>query len=219
MITINKNGKDFNLKYIKHMLHYTNLENVLTHGLLSHNAAYDKKLITKDISMSEVQDRRKKKNININGKSINVHDFVSFYFQPRNPMLYRRKDIQSELIIVLVNADILKTNITESRYAIFTDGNAGSDSTKFYTGVDQMKNVDFELLISGSWNHDDEDIKRENKRKMCSEVLVYPSIIVSEIEKIICPNRKMYDYVLDTIKKHGGNVKHIEVEIDMKYYF
>lgn len=201
------------------MLHYTNLENILIHGLLSHNAAYNKKLITRDISMSEVQDRREKKNINVNGKSMNVHDFVSFYFQPRNPMLYRRKDIQDELIMIFVNADILKTNITESKYAIFTDGNAGSASTKFYGGLKKMELIDFELLKSGSWNHDDKEVKKENKRKMCSEVLVYPSIIAPEIEKIICPNKKMYDYVLDIIKKHGDNAKHIEVEIDTNYYF
>jgi len=219
MITVNKNGKDINLTYVEHMLHHNNLESVLTNGLLSHNEAYKRGLIKEDISMSEVQERRQKRVLRIDDFQVGIHDLVSFYFNSKNPMLYRRRNIQPELVIVLISADIIDSKHTDSKFAIFSDGNAGSNATKFFIGKDKLINVDLELIFSGSWNNEDPEIKKENVRKMCSEVLVYPSVSVADIQKIICPNQTMYDYVTNLKTKLGSKVSHIIVEQQAGYFF
>lgn len=221
MITVNKNGKDFSLTYAEHMLHHKNLESVLLNGLLSHNAAHSKELIKEDISMPEVQ-RWRTKVPYVNGFPYfkpSIHDLVSFYFNSKNPMLYKRKEMQPELVIILISADILDSKKTDSKFAVFSDGNAGSSATKFFIGKDNLTNVDFELIFSGSWNNEDAEIKKENVRKMCSEVLVYPSVSVADIQKIICPNQTMYDYVTNLKTRLGSKVSHIIVEQQTGYFF
>ncbi len=219
MITVEKDDKKFEITYLEHMLHFKNLESVLSNGLLSHNEAYRRELIKEDISMSEVQDRRHQKRFTINGKQIGIHDLVSFYFNSRNPMLYRRRNVQPELLILLISADILDSNTNNSQFAIFSDGNAGSSATNFFVGKGNLINVDLNLIYSNSWNHDDADIKRENVRRMCSEALVYPSVSVSAIEKIICPNQIMYDLAEGVKTKLGNSVSHITIEINHGYFF
>lgn len=219
MIQINLDNRIIQLKYAEHMLHHMNLESVLTNGLLSHNEAEKRGLITEDISMSEVQARRHNKTLNISGLNLGLHDFVSFYFNARNPMLYKLQKIQSKLVIILISIDIIKNSPSDNQYAIFSNGNAGSTSTKFFSSTANLKNIDFKQLFSGSWNCEDELEKSENKRKMCSEVLVYPSVAVSEIKRIICPNQTMFDYVTNLKAKYTPSASHIIVEVNARYFF
>ncbi|MDI9363457.1 MAG: DUF4433 domain-containing protein [Flavobacterium sp.] len=220
MIIVNKGDKNFNLSYAQHIIHYKNLESVLINGLLSHNLAYKQGLIKEDISMSEVQVRREKKKLKVNDNlTVGIHDLVSFYFNTKNPMLYKRRNMQHELVIILISIDILLNKITDSKFAIFTNGNAGSDSTEFFTGKNNLTNIDLELIFSGSWNNEDMGIKKENVRKMCSEILVYPSVTVKEIQKIACPNLTVYDYVTSLKAKLGNSVAHIAVEIQTGFFF
>ncbi len=86
-------------------------------------------------------------------------------------------------------------------------------------GESKLINIDFKLLFSGSWNSDDLELKSENKRKMCSEVLVYPSVQVSDIKRIICPNQTMCDYVIDLKSRCNRGVSHIAVVVDTRYFF
>lgn len=126
MITTDKENTEYNFEYLEHVLHFDNLESVLTHGLLSYNQVYQQKLITCDISMNKVQEKRHRRNIKIENKSYNVHDFVSFYFNSRNPMMYKRRNIQDELIIILINADILNSKLTDTQFAKFVSRNYAS---------------------------------------------------------------------------------------------
>lgn len=221
MIEVEVKGKNYRLTYIEHIIHHTNLDNVFLHGIMSHNKAYENGFIQRDISMDEVQARRHMRRIRVLDKRYFVHDFVSFYFNSKNPMLYRRKDIQDELVIILINADIiLKTpDKSPDQWAIYSNGNAASKATKFYYG-NSLPAVPLDLIFSGSWNDPDEEIKSENKRKMCSEVLIYPIVYTSDIRKIICPNDDIKQYV-NNLKSRLTNVDltDIDVEIGTGYFF
>jgi hypothetical protein len=205
------------------MVHHKNLRNVLTHGLLSHNDAHKKGLISTDISMAEVQEKRKDKPIIVNGEKMkmSLHEFVPFYFNTRNPMLYVRHDIQHELVILLISADIIDTKMSAPKFAIFSDGNATNRPTKFYSGIGQLDKLDSSIIFGKSWNHEDEEIKKENKRKRCAEVLIYPSVQVQEILKIICPNQLMLEFVKSLLdwKDLKTACTHIEVKISESYFF
>lgn len=214
-------SKSHEIHFVEHMIHQNNLQSVLLNGILSHNEAYQRGLISEDIAMTEVQERRKIKKINVEGKVIGIHDFVSFYFNTKNPMLYKRKDIQHKLYIILISADIINSGPTDPKFAIFTDGNAGSNNTKFYYGTAALENIDLDMIFGESWNSDDEETKRENRRRRCAEVLVYPRISVSDIQKIICPNQTLYNTAV-SIKNEPAlrsTTSHIKVEIMPGYYF
>ncbi len=185
MLEITKDGTKYTIHRLEHILHYSNLKGVLENGLLSHNEAYRRGLIKHDISMSEVQQIRASKTDKIHYR--NIHDYVSLYFRSSNPMLYKRKNIQEELLILLIDAEIIKDEKT-----IFTDGNAANSVTKFYKGVENLEKLPFDIILETRFWSDFTD----GKRIVCAEVLAYPNVPSEKIFGIICPNQAMLNHVL-----------------------
>lgn len=208
MITTTKDGENFEIKYVQHMLHYKNLESIFLNGLLSHNAAYKRGLIKTDISMDEVQAIRQNKIV----FGYSLHDYVSFYFRALNPMLFKRKDMQEEILILLVDADILNDSNT-----VFSDGNAANKPTNFYKGVQNLAQLPLQTILRKRFWNDIED----GKRIVCAEVLAYPSVSVDKIKYVVCPNEQMSNFVLSLndnpiIEK---TTEHVEIVISRDFYF
>ena len=224
MEIIDSNEKKHTLNYLKHIVHIDNLGTILEYGILSHNEAKAKGLIKNDISMDDVQQRREKRfvcewideNNSENKKSLFVHDFASFYFQSRNTMLYKRHNLQDNLLIILISSEWLNSPNT-----LYSDGNLGSPKSKLFSGSEQFKFVDWDLLQSDSWNNPDEDIKKEQRRKMCAEVLIYPKIEPTEILKIVCNNIETKEKAVNIIKGKSfeDSRKDIQVIIDNRMFF
>jgi len=215
MIQVERNGQNYQLNYAEHLIHHKNLESVLKYGILSHNEVYQKKLINNDISLDDVQKIRDDRRDKIHNRPI--HDYVSFYFNTKNPMLYKRRNIQHELIILLVDIEIIKNQNT-----VFTDGNSANlhpFPTKYFSGQQNLINVPFETIFAESWNDENPDIKKDNVRKRCSEILAYPSVPISQITKIACPNNIMYDYVMNLKNLNLKSANHIQIEILPSYFF
>lgn len=180
------------IRYLYHITHIQNLKSILAIGLKSHNLAYSLGLTSKDISDNQVNERREK-----------IHNYVPLYFTPKNPMLFRRKNIQSDLVILCINRGLLMQNM------LFTDGNAASKSTKIYSNIQDLNKINWDILKSKYWtDHVD------GKRIKCSEVLIPNEIGVNSIQKIICYDQKSIDYVnsISTICK-------ISMELNRNYYF
>ena len=104
-----------------HITHRDNIQNIVKDGVLSHEGANKIKYF--DISNPGVQDRRLEKEP-IHGRKI--HEYAPLFINPKNAMLYSRKDIRDELCLVEVSLDVL-----ESEY-LYTDGNASRRDTNFY---------------------------------------------------------------------------------------
>ena len=86
-------------------------------------------------------------------------------------MMYKLKNVQQELFVILIDIDIIKNKNTDPVFAIFSDGNAGSKETDFFTGENNLASVDFNMVFADSWNIGDEEIKKENRRKtMCRSI-------------------------------------------------
>ena len=218
------NDKRHTLNYLKHIVHIDNLDTILEYGILSHNEAKLKGFIKNDISMDEVQHRREKRfvcewiddNDSENKKSLFVHDFASFYFQSRNTMLYKRHNLQDNLLILLISSEWLNNPNT-----VYSDGNLGSPKSKLFSGSEQFKFLDWDLLQSDSWNNPDEETKKEQRRKMCAEVLIYPKIEPTEILKIVCNNIETKEKAINIIKRKSfeDSRKDIQVVIDNLMFF
>lgn len=183
---------DFGIQYLYHMTHKTNLENILQNGLLSHNMAHSRGLTKTDISDERVNRRRDK-----------VHDFVPFYFNPKNPMLYRRKNMQSDIIILCIDRNVLQMNLK------FTDGNAASSSTKFYSNIKDLEKLNWSIINSEYWSD-----FIDGKRIRCSEVLIPNEVKIGNIKKIFCFNSETEGYV----KNKVGDFE-ITVTVNEDFYF
>lgn len=152
---------DFGVNSLWHMTHYKNIISILKHGILNHHDASQFK--SEDISDLDVQKRRQHVDPYYRRK---VHEYAPLYINPRNPMMYVRKNLQSNLCLLEICLSVL----SENEYLI-TDGNAASSKTKFYNSMSGLNLLPWDVLKGDSWFD-----KEEGKRKMCAEVLIYPKI-------------------------------------------
>lgn len=187
----------FGIDYLYHMTHKDNLQNILQNGLKSHIQARTSNLTRVDIADNQVNDRRSRREP-IYHRSI--HDYVPLYFNPKNPMLFRRNNIQNDIVILAIDRNILyRENI------IFTDGNAAANATSFYNNPEELNNLSWSCINAEYWN----DII-DGKRLKCSEVLVYPNIPTSAIQKIFCNNEQTKLFISSKL----NNFPNIETEIN-----
>lgn len=159
------------IQYLYHMTHIDNLLSILSQGLYAHDNKYQKV----DISDCDVNSRRAHTE-NVYNKPI--HSYVPFYFNPKNAMLYKRRSIQNDIVILVLKRDILL-----SKGSLFTDGNASSDTTSFFNNLDGLSQLDWGCINDDNWNsHDD------GRRTRMAEVLVPDFVDAKNILGIICNN-------------------------------
>jgi len=184
---------NYGIKYLYHMTHISNLRSIIENGLLSHNQAHNQNLVNEDISDLGVNDRRNRKEP-IYGN--NLHDYVPFYFNPRNPMLYKRLALEDDILILKINPNILSTN-----KFLFTDGNAASKYTTIYSRLENLGKLDWKCINDEYWNkHND------GKRKICSEMLIYDFVAVEDISAVCCNN-------LSTKEKVSRILQNINIDV------
>ncbi len=142
-----------------------NIPSVLTHGILSYNESLKYK--HESIAMNEVQERRNK--VVTNGMPL--HSYANLYFDPRNPMMYIRKDKSKELCILAINAIVLNF-----QGVVITDRNASSNWANFLQPSEMLFYLNFETIYMKNWNHSNEIKKYEQKSQKCAEILIPNSI-------------------------------------------
>lgn len=167
-MTLNK----YDFTSLDHMTHIDNLDSIFRYGLLAHNNPYKKM----DISNQEVNSRRETRE-NIYGRKI--HDYVPFYFNPRNAMMYRNKD--EDIVVLAFDKKLLLRN-----NVLFTDRNASTNSVKFYNDLNDLDKIRWNLVKSERWD----DKPLIVKQVMMAEVLVYKQVPISYLKGIYVKNQK-----------------------------
>lgn len=162
-----------------HMTHEKNLESILKRGILSHDRVRELGCLREDISLESVQNQRKK--IDPHYK-LPLHSYIPLYVNPKNPMLYKRKERKFQIIILEISLNALTENIF-----VYSDGNAASMKTNFYKDEAGIDYIDWETLRRGSWSGSD-----ELKRRMCTEFLVQNFIRPENIKVIHSCSRPTY---------------------------
>jgi len=189
--SLNKYG----IKYLYHMTHISNLYNIIKYGLLSHNNAHQRKLVNEDISDFGVNKLRNRQEP-IYGN--NLHDYVPFYFNPKNPMLYKRLlTMGDEISILRINLEAMAQN-----KFLFTDGNAASKKSTIFSRLENLEKLDWACINAGYW-----DDYPDGKRKKCSEILIYDLVEVNYIDSICFNNHLTKGKISELFK---------ETEIDLK---
>ena len=85
--------ENYGIKGLYHMTHIDNLQSIFQNGLLSHTNARNNNFMKGDIANNDVNNRRSGLEPIYNRP---IHDYTPLYFNPRNPMLYVRKNIQKD---------------------------------------------------------------------------------------------------------------------------
>lgn len=149
-----------------------NIPSVMQHGILSHEQA--SRLSHNDISLSDVQDRRKKEKIG----NLMLHQYANLYFCARNPMLYLRLNQKDSLCILRVSKEILKCE-----GIVISDRNASAyDYVKFYESPKGLHHIDFDLVFAEYWTDTNMFEYWRKKSIKCAEVLVPHCVEAGYIE-------------------------------------
>ena len=191
--------RSYGIRYLYHITHLRNLKSIATHGLLSHNRAHTAHSPA-DISGPDVQERRARRDP-IYQKPL--HDYVPLYFRARNPMLYRRRDRQSELAVLCVDRRVM-----QNPGVIFTDGNAASNRTSFYSDLTDLDKLDWDCLKAEYWP-DFED----GGRKRCAEVLVPELIPFDAVGRIVVQNEDA------RAAARAATSSHLDIPVKPEWFF
>lgn len=193
----------YQIHYLYHMTHWSNLGSILQHGLLSHNSAHRNGYVHYNIADSDVVQRRAWKRDAIHQRHIN--DYAPLYFNPKNPMLYVRKALQDE--IVLLGFDPILLFCPET---IFSDGNAASSNTKFYSHIGELERLNWQCIQGSSWSDID-----DGRRIRCAEVLVYPAVSTAYLKTVFCRSHRTFQTVQQLLSKYPG----IRLSLNYSLYF
>lgn len=178
------------------MTHIENLSTILEYGLYSHHNQYKKR----DISNTDVNKRRNKMEPVFHR---NIHDYVPFYFNPRNAMMYAKK---SEDIVVLG----FDSNLLYEENTIFTDKNAATNDVHFFHGTLFLHMLPWDYILSDSWNmHND---KEAVKQAMMAEVLVYHHVDIDRLATIYVKDQRTKSNLMERYKLPSNKIN-IEPEL------
>jgi len=209
-------SQDFELY---HITCYKNLNGILTDGMLiCKNNIDSKRTDYISIAYETLQDRRKNRVVPLPPYG-NLHDYVPFYFAPRSPMLYaiRRgcvegyQEGQENIIYFVVKTSkVLELNLE----FVFTDGHPIIFYSKFYKKLDDMKCLDWEIMKERYWRNTDDDGDRKRRRQ--AEFLIYQTVPIDLIERIVVMNQGIARLINALLVKYQEK---IPVEVRRDWYY
>lgn len=158
-------------EYLYNIMPLKNIPSVITYGILCYERVVA--LQHESVAMEEVQSKRARV---IVPNGLPLHRYANLYFDYRNPMMYKRKDMASELCILGVRNKVL-----DWQGCVVTDSNAASHYAHFMSPADGLKGIDFGRVYARSWVHDDPYEKWRHKVQKCAEILIPEVVPYSEI--------------------------------------
>jgi hypothetical protein len=197
----------------KTFYHITKIENVKKilkeERIWSNNYVKSKDIIVWRIDNQDINLRRSMRRIN--GTNYTLDKFVPFLLNPRGPFLRNVTEGGKNQCVVMLGFKEYRPN----QLYYFTDGNAASYHTKFYGDMSTLsKYIDIKS-INLKWDQISNlspEVFKEVMRKHQSEVLLYQSVDLQDINHIIVQN-------IDTkliLDKMGCK---IEIIVDPKMFF
>lgn len=204
----------YGIELFYHLTHVDNLASILKHGILCKNEVEQKELNYTRIDDPEIQELRGRRDCQ--GRIFYLHDFVPLFFTTRPPMLFRiavDEKLPNQRDIIYIAIDPLVILKPESR---FSDGNAASSRTKFYSSPEELSKLNREVIFADTWNDPDEKIKEERRRIKGAEVLIYYRISPIYFKRVYTADNRRKLRALEAVKQAGLD---LEVELKPNFYF
>lgn len=191
-------------EYVYNMCHFDNLLSIMRNGILCNNDM--RGVPHRSIANNSVQQRRENKVV---PNGLKLHLYANCYLNPRNAMLYvKKQEINIENLIILgISTDILNIG-----GVVLSDRNAATDAAAFYPPDLAMSKLNFKNIYVKYWNSSNYTQKQLLKNMSQAEVLVPHKIDVKYIKKIYVVNNNVKRKCEETLGKD------IPIEVN-KYMF
>ena len=197
-------GEIPNPVYLYRILDYRNLDFVLKHGINCPSS------ILKDpdyinIGNKDVIGKRGNTTISVVPGG-DIHNYVSFYFGPKSPMLFSIKHknsdyegTQDDIIYLITSIDKVVENKLKF---VFTDGHAMMSLTNHYNDLKHLDKIDWEIIKAKYWHDIPPDIV-DRKRKRMAEFLIHKHVAVELIIGIGTVNNNVKKIAEDIVENNN----------------
>lgn len=182
--------------------HRDNIAWILDHGLHSATSpTQDPAFVT--IGLDEVIGKRSQRETP-DPPGGTLADYVPFYFTPLSPMLYMVKTGYHGVVrrpmeeIVIIVASIFDL-IDHKQTFFFTDRHAIYNTARYFTSIDDLDHVPWNLLRSGVFKRDPEHPDRFERFQ--AETLVHQHLPVAALKGLVCYNEDV-KIMVDTELEH-----------------
>ncbi len=188
---------------IYHITSIANLPNILNDGgLWSDQIVMQRSLAHVSIAHQHIKERRAQKRVPCAPGGC-VADYVPFYFAPRSPMLYvinrggveGYREGQRPILHLVSTVEAVQS---AKLLFTFTDGHAVMDISRFFTDMNDLAVIDWNLMRSRYWADTLEDGDRERRRQ--AEFLVYQFFPFALVQTIGVINLAMAQQVNELIE-------------------
>lgn len=187
---------------IYHFTHIDNLDSILSAGALACKRAA---AIQRDVGEPGIQSRRSIHRLP-DPPGGTIHDFVPFYFSKRSPMLlrlashYKTNYTGKQEEFVYIVSDVLRVANAGIPF-VFTDGHSSVKITKFFTTIDDLDKVDWNLIASDEWG-DIPGQDNDRKRRKQAEFMVKDHFPLSLSLGFAVMNDAMVERVRTIVSKY-----------------
>ncbi|MGB5134454.1 MAG: DUF4433 domain-containing protein [Prochlorococcaceae cyanobacterium] len=166
-----------------HITHLDNVTGILRNGLLCRNRIETLHLPYLDLSDAACQARRSCRVLD--GHTVDLHDYVPLFIEPRNAMLYRLEKTlascgdEDDLVILEFSG-----NPAQWHASLLSDGIASSPATHLFHATDPggWEALDWDAIRCRTWkNQPDPQLAKRHKM---AEVLVHGTLAGRHIKRI-----------------------------------
>lgn len=208
-----------NPTYIFRMIHFKNIEYVLTNGMYhkGHEKADPNYVNIGDPGL--IKDRNDY-DIKIDHPGGKLGEYVPFYFAGHSPMLYQIKTgyrvaqiPQKDIIFVCCDIEDV---IRACDKWCFTDGHAKNNMSNFYNDIKELSNIDWDAVNAQMWNNTADDFDRQRKKQ--AEFLVKYHVPINCIKAVIVKSEEKKRQVENIISKLKLEIP-VKVDIHNKLYY
>ncbi len=209
---------DYSNRHLYRIVHKDNLEHILKCGKLccnNHNEADGNYIGIGDETLIKNRDKR---NITIPPFGT-FKDYVSFYFCPKTPMLYKiqrgfsvQQRVKRDIIFVVTRIDkIIESNVEY----IFSDGHAYAYLSKLYNQIEYLDEIDWDVILSKYWDNTEEDMDRKRKRQ--AELLVHNELSLDSLIGLGVFDTEAKASIEKLLQNY--DIRNIEVKVKPNYYY
>lgn len=205
---------------VYHFTHFRNLRSILELGeLRCDNAVQEAQCLNVEVGSRSIKARRQTLRVPCGPGGV-VADYVPFYFAPRSPMLFsihrgnvsEYPDGQRPLVYLTTNVEAL---LASSLDTVFTDGNASSALSEFFTDANELRErIDWDLMQARMWN--DTAADGDRMRRRMAEMLVFDALPATLIDSVACFNERHAERVTELLDTAGFDVK---VQVRRHWYY
>ena len=203
------------------LLHVVSLETCLRRGgLHAPNHTPNDGLPYRAIHNADIQARRRVRRVPCGPGGV-IHDYVSFYFGPRSPMLYQLHtgwvtgytEGQEPLIYVVSTAQAVQT---AGVGFVFSDGHGIATFTQWFDNLADLDKVDWEAVYATTWHDTVEDMDRQRRKQ--AEFLVHRRCDWSLIQEVGVLNERMKAEV-ERILRRFPHSENRPVNVQREWYY